>query len=240
MSYNFLGLVNDVLERTNDAVLTQSNFSSADGFYSVAKDSVNNSIRFINQDQFNWPFNFIEEEEILTPGEVRYSYPSNAKMVDFHSFRIKRDDTLGNKTMRLRKMMYEEYLDRYADAEYNTATSIRDLPALVAQTPGQEFVVYPNPDKAYTLVYDYYMLPVDLILYSDVPSIPEAFRHVIADGAMFYAYQFRSDYENAQLMFNKYKDGIANMKSIYINRYEYVRDTRLARTPVYSKTLEVN
>jgi len=240
MAYNYLDLVNDVLEKTNDAPLTSTNFASADGFYSVAKDSVNNSIRYINQDQHDWPFNFIEEEEVLTPGEVRYSYPANAKKVDFHSFRIQRDDTIGNTTQRLRKIMYEEYLDKYIDAEYNTSTGIREIPRMVAQAPGSEFLVYPSPDESYTLVYDYYSLPVDLILYSDVPTLPEAFRHIIVDGAMFYAYQFRADYENAQLMWERYKDGIANMKSIYINRYEYMRDTRILGGRVYSGYLEVN
>jgi len=240
MAYNYLALVNDVLEKTNDAPLTSSTFADADGFFSVAKDSVNSSIRFINQDQFDWPFNFVEEEEVLTAGEVRYSYPANAKKVDFHSFRIKRDDTLGNTTVRLRKVMYEEYLDRYIDDEYNTSTGIRDIPRHVAQAPGQEFLIHPSPDEAYTLVYDYYILPVDLELYSDVPNMPEAFRHIIIDGAMFYSYQFRSDYENANLMYQKYIEGINNMKSIYINRYEYMRDTRLLGGKTYSGYLEVN
>ena len=55
MAYDFLGLVNDVNRRLNEVELTSSNFSSATGFYSQIKDSVNSSIRYINQSEFKWP-----------------------------------------------------------------------------------------------------------------------------------------------------------------------------------------
>jgi len=241
MAYNYLGLVNDVLSRVNETRLDSSNFTSASGFYMVAKEAVNSSIRQINQDQFMWPFNYIEEEETLTAGTNRYSYPTNAKVIDFNNFRVKRNNTFGNETQHLKKMDYEEYVHKFIDDEYNTsATDIRDIPRFVAQAPGQEFVVWPVPDKAYELVYEYYILPVDLELYSDVPQMPEAYRHVIVDGAMYHAYQFRADYENADRMFQKFIDGIANMKSIYINRYEYARDTRIIRNKWPTYTVEVN
>jgi len=88
MAYDFLGLVNDVNRRLNEVELTASNFDSALGFYSAAKDSVNASLRFINQTAFEWPFNHVEQEEDLTAGEIRYAYPADAKTIDFDSFRI--------------------------------------------------------------------------------------------------------------------------------------------------------
>ena len=47
MAYNFLDLVNVVCKRLNEEELTSTNFSSATGFYSQIKDSVNASIRDI-------------------------------------------------------------------------------------------------------------------------------------------------------------------------------------------------
>ena len=38
----------------------------------------------------------------MTAGVVRYAFPTDAKTIDFDSFRIKRDDTLGNDTKRLK------------------------------------------------------------------------------------------------------------------------------------------
>ena len=225
-SYNFLGLVNDVNQRLNEVPLTESNFASAVGFYSAAKDAVNSSLRDINQSQFEWPFNHITQEEELNPGEVRYFIPRDVKTLDMDSFRIPEDSTLGNSTTRLRLISYEDYLDNHLDAEYDTTGNLRSLPRYVFRTPSLEYGVVPAPDKAYTIIYEYYRNPVNLSLPTDVPSIPEDFRHVIVDGAMYFAYLFRGNTQDATVQYEKFKEGIKDMRSLYINRYEYVRDTR--------------
>jgi len=231
MPYSFLGLVNDVNGRVNEVPLTSSNFASAEGYYSMAKEAVNSSIRYINQDKFTWPFNYVQQEDVLTAGVVRYPIPNNAKHVDYNTFRVKRNSSFGTTTQKLWQMDYEEFLDKYADSEYNTAnTSIRDMPKFIIRGPGNEYLVYPSPDQAYELVYEYYLLPVDLNLYTDVPTIPQAFRHVIIDGAMFYIYSFRGDIENADRSFNRFDMGLKDMRSIYINRFEYIRDTRVQQS----------
>ena len=92
-----------------------------------------------------------------------------------------------------------------------------------------KFGVYPAPDKAYTLVYESFNLPTDLNNYDDVPTIPEQYRHVIVDGAMYYCYMFRSDNESAQLSLQKFNQGIKDMRIITINRQQYVRSTVLHR-----------
>ena len=66
MAYNYLGLVNDINRRLNEVELTESNFAATTGFYSFAKDAVNASIRHINQEEFEWPFNHVEAEEQLS------------------------------------------------------------------------------------------------------------------------------------------------------------------------------
>jgi hypothetical protein len=224
---NFLQLVNDVCARVNETELTSANFATAKGFYSTAKNAVNSSIRMINQNEFQWPFNYVESEDVLTAGTMRYEIPANAKAVDYNTFRVKRDDTFGNRTEMLRELDYEEFLNRYADDEYNTTnTSIRGVPHRIVRAPGSMFLVYPSPKEDYTLIYEYYSLPVDLILYSDVPTTPEAFRHIIEDGAMHYVNNFRNDNESAQIALGKFGTGVKSMRSIYINRTEYVRDTR--------------
>ena len=225
MAYNFLGLVNDVNRRLNEVELTQANFGSAVGFYATAKDAVNSSIREINQTQFEWPFNHTTQEDTLVPGQVRYSFQSDAKTLDMDSFRIKRDDTLGNDTVKLKLISYEEYLDKYLDYEYNTSTGIRTLPKYVFRTPSLSYGLVPPPDKAYTVAYEYYTNPASLSLYSDVPTIPEEFRYVIVEGAMVYAHNFRGDNESAELSRRAFQDGIKSLRSIYVNRYEYLRST---------------
>ncbi len=229
-AYNFLGLVNDVNRRLNEVELTSSNFASAVGFYSSAKDSINSAIQYIGQSQFEWPFNHVLQEVTLTPGTIRYAYPSDTKTIDFDTFRVKRNDTFNNTTQKLRIISYEDYLENYVDDEYNTTnTSIRSLPQRVFRTPDQKFGVHPAPDNAYELVYEYYRVSVDLTNATDVPTLPEQFRSVIVDGAMYYAYTFRGNTQDATLHLQKFEEGIKDMRTLYINRYDYVRDTRVMR-----------
>ena len=184
MAYDYLGLVNDVNRRLNEVELTTSNFSTATGEYGMIKDAVNASIRYINQHEYEWPFNHVTADETMTAGVVRYAFPTDAKTVDFDSFRIKRNDTLGNDTKRLTILSYEEYLNKHVDIEYNTS-SARGVPDYIFRTPNQEFGFVRAPDKAYEYVYEYYRLPVDLLNTTDVPTVPEQFRYIIVNGAMY-------------------------------------------------------
>tara|TARA_R110000822_G_C15126244_1_gene474596 strand:- start:82 stop:771 length:690 start_codon:yes stop_codon:yes gene_type:complete len=227
MPYNYITLVNEVQRRLNEVELTSSTFTTARGFYALAKDAVNSSVRHINQEEFEWPWNHVEAEEILSAGIARYSYPYDAKTINMSTFRIKRSDSLNVTTIKLKTITYEEYLDKYVDIEYNSATSARSVPRLIARTPSREFVLYPSPDKSYALVYEYFTSTFDLIKEADVPTIPEQYRHVIIDGAMYYAYMFRSDAQAAGMTLEKFAQGIKNMRSLNINRIEYAADTRV-------------
>lgn len=228
MAYDFIGLVNDVNRRLNEVELNSNNFNSATGFYSMAKDAINSSIRKVNQEAFEWPFNHVEQEDTLTPGQVRYAYPTDAKTIDNESYRIKRDATIGNETKRLKLISYEEYLDKYLDDEYNTDdTSLRSIPEFVFRTPNREYGVYPAPDEAYKLAYEYYSIPTDLSSATDVPTLPEQFRYLIVDGAMYHVFIFRGNTQDAGMYQQRFEEGLKDLRSIYTNRYEYLRDTRI-------------
>lgn len=224
-AYNFLGLVNDVNRRLNEVELTSANFPTAVGFYATAKDAVNSTLRMINQDAFEWPFNHVTEEQVLVPGQVRYAIPARTKTLDMESFRIKRDNALGNDTRRLELLTYDEYLDDYLDYEYNTDEGIRSIPERVFRSPSLQFGIIPSPNRAYTVVYEYYSNPAPLSLFSDVPTLPEEFRYLILDGAMVDAYTFRGDTESSQLSEQRFQQGIKDLRTLYINRYDRIRST---------------
>lgn len=228
MAYNFLGLVNDVNKRLNEVELTSANFASAKGFYSHAKDAVNSAIQDINQLQFQWHWNHVTQETPLVAGTTRYAYPANAKTIDFDTFRIKKNSTFNNDTVKLRIIAYEEYLEKFADQEYTSDTSVRSIPQYVFQTPDREYGVVPSPKEAFTLVYEYYASTTPLENATDTPIIPEMYRHIIDEGAMYYAYMFRSNEQAAAIAKAKFDEGIKHMRIILINRYDYVRGTALA------------
>ena len=44
---------------------------------------------------------------------------------------------------------------------------------------------------------------------------------------MYYAYLFRGDAQNANMALGKFNQGLKNLRSIYINRTDYIRDRRV-------------
>jgi len=238
--YNYLGLVNEVNRRLNEVELTSANFSTASGFYANTKDSVKAAIRHINHEEFGWPFNHVEQEDTLTAGIVRYGYPQDAKFVDMDTFRIKKDSDLNVETTLLKSVDYKDYLQNFIKYEYDDSDSLRSKPNYVSLTPNLEFIIFPTPDKAYEIVYEYYRNPVELESYDDVPSIPKELKHIIVDGAMFYSYQFRGDTQASQIALEKFMEGIKYMRTLYINKYNYLRSTYRPRSAFSSYTIKVS
>ena len=224
MAYTYLDITNEVLARMNEVTLTSSGFGSARGFQIQCKNAVNDSINFINHREFNWPFNHTTGSEILVAGTSRYSIPATAKTVDYDTFRLTKDSTLGSNGGGLVILDYKEYVDRFIDQE-DDATVQGSVPRSVVRTPDNNYIMYPYPDKAYTLKYEYYNNPTALTAATDVPAIPMLYRAVIADGATAYAYQYRGETDQYQLNWQRFNEGINNMQSILINRFDYVRST---------------
>jgi hypothetical protein len=169
----------------------------------------------------------------LTAGTTRYAFPSDASTIDFDTFRIKEDATLANETVRLTIITYDDYLQRYVDQEYSTDSGKRDVPSYVFHAPSLEWGVVPAPDQAYEIAYEYYRIPVDLSSATDVPSIPERFKQVILDGAMYHAYMFRSNEQAASLAKTKFDEGIKKMRILLINRYVYMQSTAITQSSAF-------
>lgn len=226
MAYTYLELVNDVNKRLNEVPLTSSNFAGAGGYYADVKGYINSALNRINREEFEWPFNHIKYVETLVVDQNRYPYQSDAKSVAFDTFLLKGDDTLNVETQKLRIMDYEEYLTNYADYEFNP-TDYQDKPRYIIRNRDLSYTIVPPPDQAYQIVYEYYKLPINLENWDDVPTIPEQFRWVILEGAMYHAYLFRGALEEAAISDKMFTDGIADMRKLYINRTEYVRSTTI-------------
>ena len=299
----FLALTNSVLARLNEVQLTTSNFSAARGIQTQAKNAVNESIRYINQREFNYPFNHSTKTETLASGSVRYSIPADAKTVDYNTFRIVKDQDLATAGNSLSILQYNEYVDKFIDQEdeivtttlaealdaseteiditsstgfdsagtvvieneeisytgisTNTLTGCTrgangttatthanstqvaqfdggGIPTHVVRTLDNNYLLYPFPNKTYALKYDYFTFASDLSAQSDTPTIPDRFSPVIVDGATAFTYQYRGETSQYQLNFARFEQGLKNMQSLLVNKYEYVRSTVLAHPTVTS------
>ena len=103
------------------------------------------------------------------------------------------------------------------------------IPRNIVRTPDNNYLVYPFPDKEYTLTFDYYTFPADLSAHGDITTIPDRFAPVVIDGATAFVYQYRGEMQQYQLNFSRFEQGIKNMQSLLINKYEYVRSTMIIR-----------
>ena len=299
----FLSLTNSVLARLNEVQLTSSNFSNARGIQVQAQNAVNESIRYINQREFQYPFNHTTKTQTLSPGIVRYSIPTDAKHVDYNTARIVKNSTIGASGANLSIMQYNEYINNesvtqedeivtttlaealdaseteidltsstgfdstgkifieneeitYTGISTNTltgctrgansttaathdnGTSVAQfdngaVPRYIVRTLDNNFLLFPFPNKAYTLKFDYFAFPTDLSAHGDTTTIPARFDPVIIDGATAFVYQYRGETTQYQLNFSRFEQGIKNMQSLLVNKYEYIRSTVIQQPTGY-------
>ena len=307
---SFLSLTNSVLARLNEVQLTSTNFSNARGIQIQAQNAVNEAIRYINQREFQYPFNHTTKTQTLSPGIVRYSIPDDAKHVDYNTARIVKNSTIGASGANLTILQYNDYINRenvtqedeivtttlaealdaseteidltsstgfdstgtifieneeitYTGistntltgctrgangtpaATHNNGTSVAQfdngaVPRFIVRTLDNNFLLFPFPNRAYTLKYDYFAFPTDLSAQDSTTTIPARFDPVIIDGATAYVYQYRGETTQYQLNFSRFEQGIKNMQSLLVNKYEYVRSTMIQQPSGYFSSGALN
>ena len=104
------------------------------------------------------------------------------------------------------------------------------VPRNIVRTPDNNYLLYPYPDKQYTLVFDYFTFPDDLTAHGDITTVPDRFSPIIVDGATAFVYQYRGETQQYQINFERFEQGIKNMQSLLINRFEYIRSTVINQT----------
>ena len=108
------------------------------------------------------------------------------------------------------------------------------VPQYIVRTLDNNYLLYPFPDKQYTLTFDYFTFPSDLSAHGDTTTIPDRFAPVVVDGATAYVYQYRGELNQYQLNFERFNQGIKNMQTLVINKYDYIRSTKIDMPTDYS------
>ena len=216
---NFLELTNAVCQRMGEVELTASEFPDVIGAHAQIKQAVNASLSSVNMKLFELPFGFQTITLTLTVGGGTYYPTDESPKVNFESFLLSGGNV---RTSNLEVLDYEEFLGRYAHT-LEAGEQYRGTPRYVYQRPDGGFGVHPAPDKAYTLKYDYYPVPVKLRLFSDEMIYPESFEEAIINGATAYSYMFRGDPDSAYALRKMFEEDLKTLRSLYQNRYEYVR-----------------
>ena len=310
MAETYLTLTNKVIARLNEVALTSSTFSSARGIQVQCQNAVNESIRYINQKEFQYPFNHATDTEVLTAGVVRYSVPATTKTVDYNTFRVIKDSDLGVTGGRLKILNYNDYVNHFITQEdeinsTTTSTTHTDsvttitvtstsgfdatgtlfigneqitytaigssttftgctrgagsttaatiasgitvtqfdgggVPEFVVRTPDNNYLLYPFPTKSVTIKFDYYTFPTDMSAHGSTTTVPDRFAAVIVDGATAFVYQYRGETQQYQLNFGRFEQGIKNMQTLLINRFDYVRSTYIPQSGSGSNSSTLN
>ena len=228
MASNYITLCNQVLRRLNEVEIPEADFPNTRGVQSLVKDAVKAGVAKINQAEFEWPFNAAEFTQTLTAGQTEYAWPNAFKIVDWNSFQLQKNDSLGVGYKSLGYMDRDEWYASHRDADYTAGASGRDIPTKVFPSHGNGFGVTPSPNKAYSVKFRYYLNYTDLTLFSDVTRIPQSFDTVIIDGALYHMYMFKDNMEAAATALGTFQSGLKDLQTLFINNFESIRDTRVA------------
>ena len=227
MPSTYISLCNQVLRRLNEVEVAEGAFDSVTGVQALVKDAVKAAVAKINQAEFEWPFNAAEETDTLVVGQEEYSWPSFYKIADWNSFQIQEDTALGVSYTTLKYIERDEWYKNHRDNDYSSGTDGISVPRFVFPSHGNGYGVSPQPDKAYTLKFRYYQNYSDISAADDVTRIPDSYDTVLVDGALYHLYMFKDNLESSQASFMAFEKGIKDLQTLYINNYEYIRDTRV-------------
>ena len=227
MPTSYIDLCNQTLRRLNEVEISEADFGSVRGVQALVKDAVKAAVAKINQAEFGWPFNAAEETDTLVAGQTEYTWPQYYKIADWNSFQIQEDTAQGVSFTTLKHIDRDEWYKNHRDNDYASGTDGISVPRFVFSSHGNGYGVSPSPDKAYTLKFRYYQNYSDITAADDVTRIPDSYDTVLVDGALYHLYMFKDNLEASQASFVAFEKGIKDLQTLYINNYEYIRDTRV-------------
>ena len=228
MSSTFINLTNTLLRRLNEVEIAEADFVGARGVQALSKDAIRASIAKINQAEFEWPFNAAEHTQTLNVGQTEYTWPAFFKQVDWNSFQIQADSSLGVTFTHIGYIDRDLWYRDYRDDDFQAGAAGRAVPQFAFPAHGDGFGVTPSPDQAYSIKFRYYLNYSDLTQPDDVTRIPATYDNVIIDGAMYHMYMFRDNMESAGISAQAFQQGLKEMQTLLINKYESISDTRVA------------
>jgi len=227
MPSTFIDLTNQLLRKFNENTITEGSFVGARGVQGRAQDIIRNTVNRINQQAWNWPFNAVQKEVTLVPGQEQYSWPSDMMRPEWESFQIQAD-TVNNIGYRsLRFIDRQNYYETSRNDDDTAGTLGRNTPDFVYPSHGSGFGVSPSPNAAYKLKYNYWATPLPLVQPTDTVSIPSQFDYVIISGAAIDMHDFYDNAEAASLMRQSHAQDMSVMRSLLLNNYKALRDTRV-------------
>lgn len=230
----FLTLVNLVCNRLNEVNLTSSSFTATDGAHATIKDSINASIRDIQREYPEWPWNRVSRNFATVAGTVEYTPAADVGNVDWDTFSIQKDTPNNITAQWLQPLEFTMYAQYRRSNDQQMTSDQWAKPQYVVRSQSNTFLMSPYPNTVYTIVYDAWTVPDELVAYSDISVIPDKYNSTVVEGALKYMYQFRSDDSAKTMSAELQKEGIAEMLRIEISNPIAFKSTIIPRGNSYS------
>lgn len=227
----YLELTNEVLELINEVPLDENSFASARGIHASVKTNVRNTVQRINKHFLQWPFNAAEHTMFLAPGQEEYGWPQNYSTIDWNSFFLVKDESLGTETTKLLRLSRDDWYNKLKNLDDDKKPDGQGKPKFVFDAHGRGFGISPSPDELYEVKFRYFINPPKLNLHDDQCTIPVEWEFVIVDGVLYHMNLFKENSEVAANFRQLYRDGLSQMRTELINNYDYAQDTRI-NTPL--------
>jgi hypothetical protein len=233
LTYDYLGITNEVLEALNEVELTTATFSNTVGFHSYVKNKINAAIADIyNYEDTEWPFALTKVTQVVTVGFTgavdgaipEYTIDTTLASVDWDSFYTVRNDALTDGYQQpIQQLAWDNYRLNYREADANSETTDHSKPRNVSRRQDNKYILSPLSAYAYSVGYEGFAKPTYLSNATDVPGIPELYRQVIVDKVMQYAYMFRDNQEEADRAKDDFEKGVNRMRRVLIPQADTLR-----------------
>ena len=253
MAATFLQLTNELLREMNEVSLTTANFNNAVGVQAHVKDAVNRAYLDIVNEEPQFPFLAVESSGEIDPfygntsietiaGQRWYELkPSSDSLrtdygyVDWDDFYLTTIGVSGESapytSKNLRFITLEEWKDYYRSSENEDDASEQQYgePRRIVRSPdNRKFGLSPIPDKAYKVYFYAYVLPTEMVSFSDESIIPITYKPVLLARARYYIHQFKQDSQAAAFALEDYKRGLKLMKANLMQPSPtYMKDDRV-------------
>jgi len=218
--------VNKVLARLNEVPLSSSTFSGAGGFYAHAKEAVNAAVHDITRKYNRLPFLHLRTTFTTTAGVNQYSLSGAMNPTDWDTFYVVANSSATPPIVQkaLAHKDYNEYMNYQYANDVNAASSLWSVPRNIIQDlTGNGCLISPFPDTAYTISYEAWQMPTDMVNYSDVCILPTQFDGVVVDCAMYYALLFRENLQAASAWQGKWEDGAKSLVRQIVPQDPYMK-----------------
>lgn len=232
----FMTLVNLVLGRTNEVLLTNGTFSSATGPQLNLQNAVNAAVLDICRREQQWPFIYAQQTLTTVIGQQEYTPSAQIRSIKWNTFGIVRNDAANPAIVasNLAEMDYNLWATRRRSSDQQLATSQYNTPTNVIKGDDGNIILSPPPKQVMTITYDAWATPLSMVNYNDTCVVPDDYNYIIGDGAMYYGYDFRGDEAAKMDTKMKFDSGIKEMQRQLIKPVDSFKSTQVINNRTFN------